>query len=276
MNILLVIRTYNDSRQIERALTSYFREGFSPSEIVLADCASSDNTVKIAESFGVRAYVDPVWSAGERTNRAVSKFGGDFIAVLDSDMEATPGFGDELRALVNRGVECLVIPEISVAASTTLSKARAFERSLFAGDATIEAARGFSRRIWEECGGFTGPPGVDDWILGVEASRRAPTAHMSHGVLHHELPLTAMMTFKKYSNIAFGQGFLWLLKRDPKAFLTHGNPIRPGIRRNAMVLLRRPKDTAGLIAFKSLVYAGGVIALARAILDDVKTRIRAA
>jgi len=273
VKILLIIRTLNDERQIARAITSYLREGFSPEEIMLADCASSDNTVKIAQTLGVRAYIDPVWSSAERTNRTVAKYGQDFFAILEDDMEAVPGIGEERRTLVSGGAECIIIPEESVPAQTTLSRARAFERSLFAGDATIEAARGFSKRLWDDCGGFTGPPGVDDWVLGMEAARRVPPVHMKCGVLHHELPLTAMMTLKKYSDVGFGHGFLWLLKKDPKAFLTHGNPIRPAIRQNALLLLRRPKDTAGLIAFKSLVYMGGIIALTRAVLDDLKSRL---
>jgi hypothetical protein len=208
-------------------------------------------------------YVDPIWDGVERTNRAARAYPSGFIVVLDADMEAIPGFGPDLRQHLANGVECLVIPETSIAADTLLSSGRAFERSLHHGDSSIEAARGFSRRVWDECGGFTAPAGVDDWVLGREAAKKAPAVRMTYGVFHYELPLTVRSTLMKYSR--FGHGYLWLLKRDPKAFVSHSNPIRSSIRRNVGVLIRHPKETAGFIFFKSLVYAAGAVGFAKAV-----------
>jgi glycosyltransferase involved in cell wall biosynthesis len=75
-------------------------------EIVLADSASTDDTVKIAESLGARAVQIPFTTFSELRNRAADLCSGDWILSLDTDERCTPEVRDEILALLASGPTC--------------------------------------------------------------------------------------------------------------------------------------------------------------------------
>jgi glycosyltransferase involved in cell wall biosynthesis len=75
-------------------------------EIVLADSASTDDTVKIAESLGARVVQVPFTTFSELRNRAADACSGDWILSLDTDERCTPEVRDEILALLASGPTC--------------------------------------------------------------------------------------------------------------------------------------------------------------------------
>ena len=96
--ISIVIKALNEETKIGRCIESAVAalgELPNPSEIVLADSVSTDRTVEIARRYPVR--IVQFQHASERGCGAAVQLGyqhsrGDFVMLLDGDMELLPGF----------------------------------------------------------------------------------------------------------------------------------------------------------------------------------------
>ncbi len=87
---------YNSERFIGEALSSLYREDYSPLEIIVVDDGSTDGTENIVKGFKEVLYFyqdHSGVSAARNTAIALSK--GEFIAFLDSDDIWIPGWMDE-------------------------------------------------------------------------------------------------------------------------------------------------------------------------------------
>ena len=62
-------------------------------EIVFLDSGSTDRTVEIAKSFGVRFYHQDWLGYAEQKNKAIDLASGEWILSLDADEVLTPGAG---------------------------------------------------------------------------------------------------------------------------------------------------------------------------------------
>jgi glycosyltransferase involved in cell wall biosynthesis len=73
-------------------------------EIVFLDSSSTDRTVEIAKSFGVRFYHQDWLGYAEQKNKAIDLASGEWILSLDADEVLTPALVGEIRDLMQRGV----------------------------------------------------------------------------------------------------------------------------------------------------------------------------
>jgi len=73
-------------------------------EIVFLDSGSTDRTVEIAKSFGVRFYHQDWLGYAEQKNKAIDLASGLWILSLDADEVLTPTLVAEIRSLMQRGV----------------------------------------------------------------------------------------------------------------------------------------------------------------------------
>ncbi len=73
-------------------------------EIVFLDSGSTDRTVEIAKSFGVRFYHQDWLGYAEQKNKAIDLATGEWILSLDADEVLTPALVAEIRDLMKRGV----------------------------------------------------------------------------------------------------------------------------------------------------------------------------
>ena len=96
INVLIVIKALNEERRIEAAVQSALNAvNLVGGEVILADSCSTDNTVALASVFPIR--IVQLRHAGERCCGIGPQLGyqhssGDFIYILDGDMEILPGF----------------------------------------------------------------------------------------------------------------------------------------------------------------------------------------
>jgi glycosyltransferase involved in cell wall biosynthesis len=94
----VIIRNFNRSRCVSRAIDSALLQSDSDLEIVVVDDASTDDSVELirsryAASPGVRLIeVDANVGAGEAANIGLEAANGEYLAFLDSDDEWLPNF----------------------------------------------------------------------------------------------------------------------------------------------------------------------------------------
>jgi glycosyltransferase involved in cell wall biosynthesis len=69
-------------------------------ELVLVDSGSTDDTVAVAESFGVKVFREPWKGYGPQMNSAIDKCTSEWVFSLDADEVMTPELQAEIPALV--------------------------------------------------------------------------------------------------------------------------------------------------------------------------------
>ncbi|HMP90922.1 MAG TPA: glycosyltransferase [Kiritimatiellia bacterium] len=89
MQISVVIPTYNSASTIEATLASVLKQSQAPSEIVVVDDASSDNTLEILKRYGDRIRVLPrkknAGCADVPRYEGVAASQSEWVALIDAD-----------------------------------------------------------------------------------------------------------------------------------------------------------------------------------------------
>ena len=86
MTLSVVLITYNEEANLGRTLESVLplvRDG--KGEIIVVDSGSTDRTVEIAKSFGVKVFIESWKGYAAQKNSAIEKATGDWILSLDAD-----------------------------------------------------------------------------------------------------------------------------------------------------------------------------------------------
>jgi glycosyltransferase involved in cell wall biosynthesis len=116
--ISAVIPTYNRAALVGRAVESALAQEYAPSEIVVVDDGSADDTRRVLESFGnkVRCVYQTNAGVSAARNRGVKEAKSEWIAFLDSDDCWAPG---HLRRVANaiegtRGEAALYFADLEV------------------------------------------------------------------------------------------------------------------------------------------------------------------
>lgn len=244
--VSIVLSTYNNEATIGTCLSSLNKQTYSNLEIIVVDEYSKDRTVDIAREYGARVYL----RSGERSrcrNYGIQNARGDYILVLDSDMELEPEVLEECIKLAQSGSRAIAIKEISKGKGFW-SQVRALERSCYPGDDVVEAARFFEKRLITEIGGFDPAiVGAEDWDvhqkiinLGIEPFRT------EHHIIHHEGKLTFWRLVKKKAY--YGTAFNEFRRRYPIAFSKA--VIRTSLLKRWHIIVRKPIHAIGVFVLK--------------------------
>ena len=100
MQTSLIVTTYNRKEALQRCVESVFRQVVLPTEIVIADDGSGEDTVLAIHELGKRSPVpllhvwqpDEGFRAAASRNRGVAASSGDYIVFVDGDMVLHPYF----------------------------------------------------------------------------------------------------------------------------------------------------------------------------------------
>lgn len=84
VNLSIVIPTKNEETYLPQLLQSIKQQTLQPSEIIIADADSTDNTVDLARSYGAQVVKGGMPSVGR--NRGAQAAHGDMILFLDADV----------------------------------------------------------------------------------------------------------------------------------------------------------------------------------------------
>ncbi len=93
------IISYNEADKIRPAIESVIRWA---DEVILCDSHSTDNTVEIATSFGVKVIQIDFNGFGKLRNEAIAACRYNWIFSLDSDERCTPEARDEILSIVKK------------------------------------------------------------------------------------------------------------------------------------------------------------------------------
>ena len=240
--VSVIITTKNEERNLGRLLASIQKETYQDYEIIVVDNGSADQTKAIA-----RKYTELVFDKGpERSaqrNFGVERAIGQFVLILDADMELEPRVLTEcVSTMQQTESKALVIPERSVGQGFW-AQCKAFERSFYVGDESIEAARFFDRKVFLEFGGYdtaiTGPEDFDlPWRIRQKHGDSA-IGRIASFIIHHEGHPTLWRLMKK--KFYYGQHAKAYFDKHPQLRLTQGNLLfRPAFFRGWKRLLQQP------------------------------------
>ncbi len=108
LKISVIIPIYNREKFITETLKSVENQLLQPSEVILVDDNSTDNSVKVLEAFAKESKLPITILQNERkkgqsgaTNYGIEKASGNFIALLDSDDLWTPMHLQQLFSALN-------------------------------------------------------------------------------------------------------------------------------------------------------------------------------
>jgi glycosyltransferase involved in cell wall biosynthesis len=85
--VSVIIPVFNTEKYLGDAIKSVLAQSYSPLELIVVDDGSTDNTAKVAESFGsfVRYYYQSNAGPGAARNLGITQAYGDYFAFLDAD-----------------------------------------------------------------------------------------------------------------------------------------------------------------------------------------------
>jgi glycosyltransferase involved in cell wall biosynthesis len=252
----IVVPTRNSARTIERCLRS-LRAQTVPCNVTVVDNHSSDETVSIAKGIA-DVVIDGGPERSAQRNRGARLSDADVVGFIDSDMVLSPGVVEAVLAQIRAGSRAVIVPEVTFGDSYW-TRVRAFERSFYVESDSVEAARFYTRELFESLGGFdetlTGP---EDWDLTVRARQITAITRITDVIKHDEGSLGYVEACRKKAYYAEGLR-RYAAKHGMSALLTAG---RRGYLRRPWQLLR-PLGI-GLIALKLGEAAAVAWALVRA------------
>jgi len=85
--VSIIIPNYNNAEFLESSVSSALSQDYKNIEVIVVDDGSSDDSVKILESFGtkIRLFQQPNLGAAAARNSGIKISKGDYLAFLDSD-----------------------------------------------------------------------------------------------------------------------------------------------------------------------------------------------
>ena len=258
----LIITTKNEEAVIENLLKSLKRQSFKNFEIIIVDNNSSDRTKEISKKYTKHVYNFGPERSSQR-NYGVRKASGDYILILDADMELTKNV---LKSCVseisrNNNIEGLIIPEKSIGKGFW-AKCKAFERQFYIGDENIEAARFFTRKTFIKFKGYdasmTGP---EDWDLPLRMKKKGvKIGRIREYILHNEKKFSPINSAKKKFYYALHSKEY--LKRHPEMIFTQGNLFfRSAFYQNLNKLLENPSVTVGFLLIRFLEMSAAALGI---------------
>lgn len=159
--VSVIVPTKDNEATIERCLTSIQNQTYPNIEVIVVDNYSADRTADIAASLGAKFYLKGPERNPQR-NFGAQQASGEYLLFVDSDMELSPEVvADCIASVEENGAQAVIIPEISFGEGFW-AKCKAFERSFYVGEATMELARFYDAGIFRECGEF------DETLVGFD------------------------------------------------------------------------------------------------------------
>ena len=249
--VSVVVPTRNNARTLAACLESVRAQDYRPIEVLVIDNGSTDGTPEIAARLADRVEDRGPERSAQR-NRGAALARGEHLLFIDSDMLLRPEVvADCVATQARTGAPAVIIPETSIGEGFW-ARCRALERSCYAGDDSVEAARFFPRSVFLAAGGYDESlSGPEDWDLSqrVAAGRSLPR---TAAVIDHDegrLGLRDQLAKKRYYGASFRR---YLAKQQSAAGRAGALVVRPALLRNWRRLARHPVLTAGIVAMKSL------------------------
>lgn len=98
MKVSIIILNWNGEKMLQQYLPSVIQHSQLPdTEIVVADNGSTDNSIHVAQQLGCRVIkLDKNYGFAEGYNLAIAQTQSEYVILLNSDVEVTPGWIEPL------------------------------------------------------------------------------------------------------------------------------------------------------------------------------------
>lgn len=252
----MIITTKNEQSVIRDLLESIKKQSYKNWEIILIDNSSTDKTYDIAREYTKKVYTKGPERSAQR-NLGVERAAGEYVAILDADMQLEPRVVEEaVELLGDKSIGAVIIPERSFGKGFW-TQFKVFEREFYVGEDSIEAARVFRKKLFKKFGGYdlaiTGP---EDWDLPVRMRKAGvKMARTKSFILHNERVFNPWKSAKKKFYYASGASVYW--KRHPEKMVSHGNLLfRSVFFRKWPKLVSHPFLAIGMIFVRTLEMGG--------------------
>lgn len=257
--VSVIIPAFNEAKVIGRLLESLAGQTYGNIETIVIDDFSTDSTAAVAGRFKAKVFTRSHADRSKQRNFGAKKSKGEYLIFLDADMELTPKVVAEAVAKLQLGGwAALVIPEKTVGKGF-IQKLRRFEREMYLGDATVEAARVFRRERFFEFGGYdeslTGP---EDYDLPYRIGKKYKIGRVGKFILHHEERRTLAGLLKnKFHYAQKGAGYA---RKHPELIATQGNLLlRKAYFKNWRKFIKEPLLGVGFIGVRTLEMIAAVL-----------------
>ena len=150
--VSVIVPVFNEEKNIAKLLTSIKDQSYRKIEIIIVDDASKDNTVLISKKLGAIVYIRKHAERSVQRNFGAKRAKGKYLLFLDGDMELTPNVVEDCIKTSDNEFELLIIPERTVG-NNFIARVRNFEREMYMGDFSVEVARFFDKKVFNEFGG---------------------------------------------------------------------------------------------------------------------------
>lgn len=253
----VIVTTKNEESHIENCLKSITSQSYKNIEIIVVDNNSDDKTKEISKKF-TKLVFDKGPERSAQRNFGAGKARGEHLLFIDADMTLGKNVVKECVSKIEAdNIGAVIVPERSIGKGYW-TKVKAFERSLYEGDSSIEAARCFKSKIFWEVGGYdqniTGP---EDWDLPKKVSKKYKIGRIKSYILHDEgsASLFSLMKKKHYYGLKTSK----YISKHPFSETAQQVVylLRPAIYRNWRKLYKSPSLTAGMIVMLFLEQLAG-------------------
>jgi glycosyltransferase involved in cell wall biosynthesis len=253
--VTVVVTTKDSLRTIGRCLDSILAQDYAPLEIVAVDNFSTDGTFE-----AIRDRVDLALSAGPerctQRNLAIARARGEYVLIVDSDMELEPNVVSRALAACVVGVNAVGIPEQSFGEGFW-SRCKILERDGYRADRLLSGARFFPVAVLRSIGGFDEHlVSGEDWDLVIRATVSGRYAFADATIRHDEGTLTlAGLMRKKYY---YGRFLPRFIAKHGRAALVRLSPLRVSLLRSLSALRTDPRLVVGVFAMKAAEATAGL------------------
>ncbi len=255
--VTVIVTTKNNSDTLRACLESIKKQDYAAIELIVVDNNSTDDTKVIAKEYTEHVFNKGPERSAQR-NYAAKKARGEYILIIDSDMELSSSIATQCVAAIDGEHKAIIIPEESFGIGFW-ARCKSLERSFYIGIEWIEAPRFFDKVIYLKAGGYDEYiVGGEDWDLSVRVRKETDPGRVKGVIRHNEgkLSLSEIIESRKYYSKGFNNyydkcslekgsdnGFIQAL-RVYKLFLSQPSK-----------LLGRPVQSAGMLAMKTIEFA---------------------
>jgi glycosyltransferase involved in cell wall biosynthesis len=258
--VSIIVTTYNNHVTLAACLASIADQNYARKELIVVDNNSTDDTKDIARRFTPLVFNQGPERSAQR-NYGVGQATGDYVVIIDSDMELTPSVISSCVQTMQEspGLGGIIIPEESFGRGFW-AQCKRLERSFYVGVDWIEAARFFDKRLYRQTGGYdSNLVSGEDWDLSGRIAALAPLGRTREFIRHNEGRLSLAKTLQKKYYYA-GRAAAYLQKNAVNSTLTA--QVGPLQRYKLFFsrpqrLFRNPFTGIGMLFMKTCEYAFG-------------------
>jgi len=268
--VTVIVTTKNNHATLEACLQSIADQSYKNIELVVVDNNSSDDTKEIAARFTTHVYDKGPERSAQR-NFAVQKSSGEYVCIIDSDMELSKDvIASCVETVADHAYGALIIPEESFGEGFW-AQCKKLERSFYVGVDWIEAARFFDKKIYERSGGYNEKmTGGEDWDLTGRIRKIAEVGRSKAYIYHNEGRIYFGKTMRKTFYYASNAAAYFDANKDQTILTNKSGPIaryalffsKPG------KLFRNPFYGIGALTLKTGEFAAGGFGLIKAKLKN--------